>query len=359
MPPRSISSRRAQPQPRHSVEAWAQRRDLITSLYSDDNLTVGQVRTILDEDHGFRATERQFRRKFKEWNLDKNIKDSEMRTMLCVEYMRRESDGKESTFEIWGRLVDPRKLQRFAQRKAESAPDLLTANHTAVLPDHITCHTPIDEDEAPFDDLEDLHNCSSDPMSTDMQKSDPRAGATQHAAVTDPAFYSDEETIMFGPSFSEGSEASTERQFRSTFLVDRGALSRFWEPFWQEGQPSNDIRSANGARAHHRGGATPQPQTSVATTGTNSSTLASNAALAAYSEGPTMPDLASALEDVSRAQQSIFGDMNSLYQSQDRLRDLELDHRDQHARLDNSIGAILGFLTSEYGRRPNFGRIPR
>ena len=65
-----------------SAAEWEKWRGLIQSLYCDDNLTLDKVRTILDEDYGFKATERQFKRKVKEWKLTKNIRDEDMRVML-------------------------------------------------------------------------------------------------------------------------------------------------------------------------------------------------------------------------------------------------------------------------------------
>lgn len=61
------------------------------------------------------------------WNLDKNIKDSEMRVMLCLQ-LQRSYEGKESEFYLHGRPVPDVKLERYLRRKALSENDILSWN---------------------------------------------------------------------------------------------------------------------------------------------------------------------------------------------------------------------------------------
>ena len=59
---------------------------------------------------------KQYKSRITRWHLDKNIKDEEMRIILR-EQQRRRLEGKDSVFVVRGRKVDPKKIERYVQRK--------------------------------------------------------------------------------------------------------------------------------------------------------------------------------------------------------------------------------------------------
>jgi hypothetical protein len=72
--------------------------------------------------------ERQYKRRIALWNLDKNIKDSDMKVMLRVQLQRRNQEGKETAFYLHGRPVAHQKLERYLRRKALSENEIMAWN---------------------------------------------------------------------------------------------------------------------------------------------------------------------------------------------------------------------------------------
>ncbi|KIN01170.1 hypothetical protein OIDMADRAFT_145279 [Oidiodendron maius Zn] len=124
----------------HTSEEWEAQRDLFTHYYAVEDKPLREVKEIMENQYGFRATERQYKRRIALWNLDKNIKDSDMKVMLRVQLQRRNQEGKETAFYLHGRPVPHQKLERYLRRKALSEADIMSWNMP--LPSYITCHTP-------------------------------------------------------------------------------------------------------------------------------------------------------------------------------------------------------------------------
>ncbi|KAL8869380.1 MAG: hypothetical protein Q9174_004314, partial [Haloplaca sp. 1 TL-2023] len=119
---------------------WTQYRDTIERLYVTEDRSLPDVVALMKA-NGFSATERQYKRRITEWNLDKNIKDDEMRAIMTWRRLRQRQ-GKDSVFYVRGRLVNARKIDRFASRKKinwDDASEPLIRN----LPPHVRCITPI------------------------------------------------------------------------------------------------------------------------------------------------------------------------------------------------------------------------
>ncbi|KAL8801398.1 MAG: hypothetical protein Q9200_006958 [Gallowayella weberi] len=95
---------------------WEGHREIIKHLYVTEDRALSEVVKEMKRLHNFVATERMYKRRISDWNLDKNVKDEEMRTIIACEAMRSQR-GKKSTFYVRGRLVDRKKIDRFAQRK--------------------------------------------------------------------------------------------------------------------------------------------------------------------------------------------------------------------------------------------------
>ncbi|PSS18495.1 hypothetical protein M430DRAFT_276007 [Amorphotheca resinae ATCC 22711] len=124
----------------HSTEEWEAQRELFTHYYVIEDKPLWEVKSIMENTYGFRATERQYKRRIALWNLDKNIRDSEMKAMLRLQVQRKNEQGKQSIFYIHGRPVENKKLERYVRRKGLSEADIMAWN--APVPPYITCQTP-------------------------------------------------------------------------------------------------------------------------------------------------------------------------------------------------------------------------
>ncbi|KAL8951251.1 MAG: hypothetical protein Q9222_002753 [Ikaeria aurantiellina] len=129
--------------------AWNNYRETIEQLYVAEDLSLPDVVLTMQKTHGFSATERQYRRRISAWDLDKNVKDDEMRAIITMENVRSQL-GKKSIFFVRGRQVDKKKIDRFAQRKKIDRTAGLDAIQTRKLPGHVRCNTPpLEESAAP------------------------------------------------------------------------------------------------------------------------------------------------------------------------------------------------------------------
>ncbi|CZR57689.1 uncharacterized protein PAC_07578 [Phialocephala subalpina] len=104
--------------------------------------------------HGFSATERQYKRRITAWNLQKNVKDADMRVILRKKLKRELEGGKESEFYVNERPVPPHKMARFAKRN-EMTDDMILEEQMPT-PSYITCYTPgtHNDEETSDDDLD-------------------------------------------------------------------------------------------------------------------------------------------------------------------------------------------------------------
>jgi tetratricopeptide (TPR) repeat protein len=64
------------------------------------------------------SSERQLKRKIKDWKLEKNVKSNEMR-VIVRKIQQREAIGKSTTFRVRGQPVDPLKIERWQKRCGE------------------------------------------------------------------------------------------------------------------------------------------------------------------------------------------------------------------------------------------------
>lgn len=94
----------------------------------------------LQIEHGFVATERQYKIKISEWHLDKNIKDEEVR-FIAQTQLKRAFEDKDTNFRVRGRDVDPEKIARAVKRKKITEDELL-AMPSAPTPSDISYGTP-------------------------------------------------------------------------------------------------------------------------------------------------------------------------------------------------------------------------
>ncbi|KAM0136778.1 hypothetical protein ACHAO1_004337 [Botrytis cinerea] len=145
LPPPKAASRLAPSE--HSAEEWESQRSIFTQLYLTEGKSLKEVMETMESKYGFRATPRQYKRRIEQWKLDKNIKESDMRVILRKD-LKRKREGKKSEFRISGREIEPKKIQRFAQRYKVTEETILDFN--VETPCYIDCDTPapIIEDEA-------------------------------------------------------------------------------------------------------------------------------------------------------------------------------------------------------------------
>ncbi|KAI1132876.1 hypothetical protein F5Y10DRAFT_171334 [Nemania abortiva] len=136
---------------------WANHRPLITALYRDQNKTLKETMTVMEEKHEFFATVRMYKARFQQWGIEKKIK-AEDAVEIFRQQTARAKAGKSSVVYIRGRKINPERLQRYRYRAAAIVSEQilmvekeLTSSPSAVSPpsSHIVCRTPSPSPEDP------------------------------------------------------------------------------------------------------------------------------------------------------------------------------------------------------------------
>ncbi|KAL3494053.1 Clr5 domain-containing protein [Aspergillus germanicus] len=115
--PTTTSSSPAAPsvfRPRRS-EDWNKYRATIETLYRDDQLKLRDVKRIMERDHKFVASEKQYKDRLAAWNIRKNIKAKEVNVMIRKQ-AKRAARGKQTVFRVAGQKVDTKRIARFQRR---------------------------------------------------------------------------------------------------------------------------------------------------------------------------------------------------------------------------------------------------
>ncbi|EGX89621.1 C6 finger domain protein, putative [Cordyceps militaris CM01] len=99
---------------------WEPLKTRIVELHVKRNMSLPDVRALMQRERGFEATLRQYRSRISHWGLDKNIKTKEMNFIARKYYQRREGSGSRSmyTFRVRGKIVPPAKIHRWAERSS-------------------------------------------------------------------------------------------------------------------------------------------------------------------------------------------------------------------------------------------------
>ncbi|KAL1963462.1 hypothetical protein VTN77DRAFT_8363 [Rasamsonia byssochlamydoides] len=93
---------------------WQEQRPRITKLYRTGGKTLSKVREIMKVEHDFCATERQYKRKIKEWHLEKNVRAEEKLNLLAeLKVSGTYLHDKHSVYSYNGKQVASHKLIRF------------------------------------------------------------------------------------------------------------------------------------------------------------------------------------------------------------------------------------------------------
>ncbi|KAI4170848.1 MAG: hypothetical protein LQ346_008814 [Caloplaca aetnensis] len=94
---------------------WEENRKKIERLHVVQKYSLREVMDEIERTCEFVATKRQYRRKIRQWGLDKNVKDNKIKAIIHREAVRFQQ-GKKSIFYVRNRQVDPKKIKRFARR---------------------------------------------------------------------------------------------------------------------------------------------------------------------------------------------------------------------------------------------------
>ncbi|KAL4786664.1 Clr5 domain-containing protein [Aspergillus varians] len=100
--------------PRRS-EDWNKFRPVIEQLYRDDQLKLKDVKRIMERQHNFVASEKQYKDRLAAWNIRKNIKAKEVNIMIRKQ-QKRAAKGKQTVFRVAGQKVDTKRIARFVRR---------------------------------------------------------------------------------------------------------------------------------------------------------------------------------------------------------------------------------------------------
>ncbi|RFU35720.1 hypothetical protein B7463_g554, partial [Scytalidium lignicola] len=130
-----------------SDEEWEAQKSNFKSLYQTN--TLKRSMEIMEHNHGFSASERQYKRRIKKWGLDKNVKGEEMMRMAQIQLERKMVAGKPSSFRVRGREVGGQKIRRYVKRKEIRDLELLQEASIADSPVDFECYTPSDKSHSP------------------------------------------------------------------------------------------------------------------------------------------------------------------------------------------------------------------
>ncbi|KAJ5936648.1 hypothetical protein N7466_003098 [Penicillium verhagenii] len=137
--------------PRRS-EDWHVYRETIEQLYRSDQLKLRDVKRIMEREHNFAASEKQYKDRLAAWNIRKNIKAAEVQVMIRKK-QKRAARGKQTAFRRAGQDVDPKRLTRFVRRYGtqwEKNPDKDAdlQSPEPKTPSDMSCYTPEPEEGA-------------------------------------------------------------------------------------------------------------------------------------------------------------------------------------------------------------------
>ncbi|KAF7900036.1 hypothetical protein EAF00_004372 [Botryotinia globosa] len=93
LPPSKVTARPAPKE--HSAEEWKRQRITFTKLYTTEDKPLKEVMNIMENEYGFRATLRQYKRRIEQWKRDTNIKENDMRVILRKD-LKRKHEGKKT-----------------------------------------------------------------------------------------------------------------------------------------------------------------------------------------------------------------------------------------------------------------------
>ncbi|KAF2866453.1 hypothetical protein BDV95DRAFT_611904 [Massariosphaeria phaeospora] len=116
--------------PEYPAHVWEGQRQRFTRLYRDENRKLADVRKMLRDEGGFDATEKQYKRRIKQWKLEKNSKASEKQQLLRV---WRSSNWSMDVSSDMGKAIAPHKLRRYARSQGFNVVDMIPDRDTMIF----------------------------------------------------------------------------------------------------------------------------------------------------------------------------------------------------------------------------------
>ncbi|KAH7068606.1 Tetratricopeptide repeat-domain-containing protein [Paraphoma chrysanthemicola] len=122
---------------------WEPYKDRILYLLTIEELSVPEVKLILEEEEGFKAELRQYRSRISQWGKDKNVKTHEMQAIVRKRQKRRlvETDKGQLAFDVRGKLVESQKIERWMKRNSILESVLYAPSPAAPTPSDVGCCT--------------------------------------------------------------------------------------------------------------------------------------------------------------------------------------------------------------------------
>ncbi|RYP17992.1 hypothetical protein DL765_004211 [Monosporascus sp. GIB2] len=140
IPPPQLEIKLARPQ---CPDDWEARKATIIELWKGASL-IKLIETMKTE-HGFLATEDQYKNQFKKWKLNKNVPGKKMEAIVRIRKRRLENEEKETEFHFRGKPVPPEKICRWENKRHKSGEEeVVSPNHSlaASTPSGISYSTP-------------------------------------------------------------------------------------------------------------------------------------------------------------------------------------------------------------------------
>ncbi|CZS72584.1 unnamed protein product [Fusarium graminearum] len=125
--------------PRIPDDQWEAHKDIIKSLYLEQNKTIKEIERLISENHQFHATEKQYIRKVTvNWKLRKNIKKEEWEQASALS-LKRKAEGKLTELTILGKIIPDKKRKKEIRRYA---PNNLPGSRSSTLLETVSARTP-------------------------------------------------------------------------------------------------------------------------------------------------------------------------------------------------------------------------
>ncbi|KUI59710.1 hypothetical protein VP1G_06938 [Cytospora mali] len=99
---------------------WIKMRPIITKHYRDDNMKLKELILFMDKTYGFRATAKMYKDRLTKWRISKNVKASDITTIIKKEDALGDTTGPEF-YVVGDRLIRADRLQQAMQRRATVA----------------------------------------------------------------------------------------------------------------------------------------------------------------------------------------------------------------------------------------------
>ncbi|EJT72340.1 hypothetical protein GGTG_09206 [Gaeumannomyces tritici R3-111a-1] len=122
--------------PAFSRRAWEERRDEIVRLYQDEDCDFKALVEIM-KTNGFSATRREYMKKFKQWDIRKNVKADEYAAIVRVQ-ARRQAEGKRTAFRVRKRPVSQANISRYIRKSKKKGSPKPSVDGEAI----VEAHTP-------------------------------------------------------------------------------------------------------------------------------------------------------------------------------------------------------------------------